>query len=387
MRSKDRTPPGSPPEPASPPTFPDGGSSGPWASGSSTPRSKGARVRARKTLLCTVGPSSLKPSVIEQLTAIGVACFRINMSHTSLEQLGKDLDLIQRSSPVPICIDTEGPQLRTGTVNGGVTVREGSRIRLVAEAISGSRTAIPITPPEAVRQLEAAAKMSVDFDSVVLRIESVGEDSAEARVLSGGEIRSRRAVTALPSPQLPALSQKDLRAIRLGLERGVRQFALSFCEDPGTIARLREVVGPDATILAKIESRAGVQRLWDIAQEADALIIDRGDLSREVRLGAIPLLQKAILRRANSIGVPTYVATNLLESMVTRRSPTRAEVNDVLNTLLDGADGLVLAAETAVGQYPVEAAKMIMDLMDEYDASIDGYRLEDLLGSHPLKDR
>jgi hypothetical protein len=144
------------------------------------------------------------------------------------------------------------------------------------------------------------------------------------------------------------------------------------------------MVGPHATIIAKIESRDGVRNLARIARLADRILIDRGDLSRAVRLEAIPLLQKAIIHKANTLGIPVYVATNLLESMVTRRTPTRAEVNDVINTLLDGANGLVLAAETAIGRYPVEAARMIAALLKEYDGSIEGYQLEDLLGEHPL---
>jgi pyruvate kinase len=153
------------------------------------------------------------------------------------------------------------------------------------------------------------------------------------------------------------------------------------------VHRLRAIVGPGATIIAKIESREGVRNLASIAPLVDALLIDRGDLSREVRLEAIPLLQKAIIRKANGLGVPVYVATNLLESMVARRTPTRAEVNDVMNTLLDGADGLVLAAETAVGMYPVEAARMIKALLREFEASMEGYGMDDLLGDHPLSAR
>lgn len=148
--------------------------------------------------------------------------------------------------------------------------------------------------------------------------------------------------------------------------------------------KLRELAGPGTRVIAKVESREGVRNLEEIARSADGILIDRGDLSREVRLEAIPLLQKSIIRKANELGVPVYVATNLLESMVTRRAPTRAEVNDVINTLLDGANGLVLAAETAIGKYPVEAARMIATLLKEYEGSSAGYRLEDLLGEHPL---
>jgi len=188
----------------------------------------------------------------------------------------------------------------------------------------------------------------------------------------------------LTSVMSMALSKKDLLAIPIALRNHVREFDLSFCNHPDTVTRLRQIVGPDATIIAKIESREGVRNLAEIARRADRLLIDRGDLSREVRLEAIPLLQKAIIRRANAQGIPIYVATNLLESMVRRRAPTRAEVNDVINTLLDGASGLVLAAETAIGKYPVEAAKMIAALLKEYEESIEGYQIDELLGEHPL---
>ncbi len=338
----------------------------------------------RKALLCTLGPSSLNSQVIPQLEAAGVTSFRINMSHTALDDLERVIRLIQKHSKVPICLDTEGAQIRTGVLREGSEAVEGTHVRLVSDATPGDSTTIPISPRDAVDRLEPSARMSIDFDSVVLRVDSVHDGAAEATVLTGGEIRSRKAVTAFPSPPLPAFSEKDLEAIHCAVLNEVPQYALSFCEHPSSVSQLREMVGPTSTIMAKIESRKGVRNLTKIAQMADQLIIDRGDLSREVRLEAIPLLQKAIIRKANALGIPVYVATNLLESMVTRRSPTRAEVNDVMNTLLDGADGLVLASETAVGKYPVEAARMIMTLLKEYEGSIEGYHIDDLLGDHPL---
>lgn len=197
------------------------------------------------------------------------------------------------------------------------------------------------------------------------------------------EVGSRKAVTTFPSPRLPTFSEKDLRAIPVAKQNQIHEYALSFCDHPDSVNRLREMVGPGSTIIAKIESREGVRNLAEIARSADSVLIDRGDLSREVRLEAIPLLQKAIIRKANALGIPAYVATNLLESMVTRRSPTRAEVGDVINTLMDGANGLVLGAQTAIGKYPVEAARMIAALLKEYEGSIEGYHLDDLLGHHP----
>ena len=335
-------------------------------------------------MICTLGPSSLNEPVISQLEAIGVASFRINMSHTDLADLERVIRFIQKCARVPICIDTQGAQIRTGAMDSGVSVIEGSHVRLVSEAIRGDASTIPLTPGYAVEKLAPATWMSIDFDSVILRIDGVKAGAAEATVVTGGEIGSRKAVTAFPSPALSTFSEKDLLAIQVAMQNQVHEYALSFCNHPSAVVQLREIVGPDATIIAKIESREGVRNLGEIARHADRILIDRGDLSREVRLEAIPLLQKAIIRKANALGVPVYVATNLLESMVARRAPTRAEVNDVINTLLDGANGLVLAAETAIGKYPVEAAKMIAALLKEYEGSIEGYHIDDLLGEHPL---
>lgn len=338
-----------------------------------------------RALLCTLGPASMNERVIAQLEQIGAARFRINMSHTEVDDLERILQFVQKCTQVPISIDTEGARLRTGRMGTGVEVVAGAKVRLVPEAFWGDAVTIPLTPGGAIAHLTPGSRMSIDFDAVVLRLDTVTDGLAEATVLSGGEIGSRKAVTALPSPRLPTVSEKDRQATRIARKNGVHEFALSFSERPGDVAQLRELIGPEDTIVAKIESQEGVRNLASILEVTDRILIDRGDLSREVRIEGIPLLQKSIIRAANARKVPVYVATNLLESMVTRRGPTRAEVNDVINTLLDGADGLVLAAETAVGKYPVEAAGMIATLMREYERSLAGYQLEDLLGAHPLE--
>jgi len=341
-------------------------------------------VPGKLALICTLGPRSLNERVISQLEDAGVTSFRINMSHTGIDALEPVIHFIQKCTKVPVCIDTEGAQIRTGEMNEGVAVVEGSTVRMVPETIRGDASIIPLSPGSVIGKLSPGARMSIDFDSVLLRIDRVQDGTAGATVVVGGEIGSRKAVTVWPSPPLPTFSEKDLLAIGIGMRNQVHEYALSFCEHPDALRKLRESVGPNSTIIAKIESREGVRNLTEIARFADRIIIDRGDLSREVRLEAIPLLQKAIIRKANALGIPVYVATNLLESMVTRRAPTRAEVNDVINTLLDGANGLVLAAETAIGKYPVEAARMIATLLKEYEGSVEGYRLDDLLGHHPL---
>lgn len=337
-------------------------------------------------MLCTLGPSSLNERVLGQLEEAGAALFRINMSHTEIEDLPRILRFVRKNSGVPISIDTEGARLRTGRMSDRVTVFEGGHVRLVPDALWGDAYTIPISPGTAIRQLAAGSRVSIDFDAVLLRVDQVDDGIAEATVLSGGDVGSRKAVTALPSPQLPSFSEKDRLAVQLALEHGVREFALSFCEGPEAVQELRRLLGDESTIVSKIESREGVRRLDEILAVTDRILIDRGDLSREVRIEGIPLLQKAIVRAANARQVPVYVATNFLESMVTRRVPTRAEVNDVVNTLLDGADGLILSAETAVGMYPVESARMIASLIREYESAPAGDAPAELLGPHPLEE-
>ncbi|MCI4368614.1 MAG: pyruvate kinase [Thermoplasmata archaeon] len=336
-------------------------------------------------LLCTLGPSSLNERVIAQLDEAGATLFRINMSHTDVGELERILRYIQKCTKVPISIDTEGARLRTGLMGDGVSVVEGGKVHLVPEAFWGDAFTIPITPGDAIGQLKPGARVSIDFDAVILRVDEVRDGSAVATILTGGQIGTRKAVTAFPSPALPTFSPKDLQATQIALKNGVREFSLSFCEHGDDVRHFREMVGRGSTIVAKIESREGVRNLEGILAATDRLLIDRGDLSREVRVEGIPLLQKAIIRMATARKIPVYVATNLLESMVTRRVPTRAEVNDVINTLMDGAAGLVLAAETAIGKHPIEAVRMMAALMREYERSLEGSQLEDLLGDHPLE--
>lgn len=338
----------------------------------------------QRGLLCTLGPTSLNERVISQLEQIGATRFRINMSHTDVSDLERTIQYVQKCTKVPVSIDTEGARLRTGLMNDGVAVVEGAQVRLVREAFWGDAFTIPIVPGSAIVQLTPGSRVSIDFDEVLLQIDKVSDGTAEATVVTGGEIGSRKAVTAYPSPKLPTFSEKDVLATQIARKNGVHEFALSFCEHRDAVGQFRKMTGPGSTIVSKIESQEGVRNLEGILESTDCILIDRGDLSREVRIEGIPLLQKAIIHRANARKIPVYVATNLLESMVTRRVPTRAEVNDVINTLLDGADGLVLAAETAIGKYPVEAARMIATLMHEYERSLNGNHLEDLLGAPPL---
>ena len=327
-------------------------------------------------ILCTLGPASLHPDVIHRLDERGVDLFRINLSHTPLEAVEHTIGLIRRFSSIPICLDTEGPQVRCGVMTPGVMLEAGREVRLIADKVVGTEEELTLWPRSIFDALRVGATVSIDFDGAVVRITELGDESATAVVVAGGQVRSNKAVTVTPAPDLPALSEKDLAAIAIGRRHGIVYYALSFASSGEEVSHLRQLAPLGAQIIAKIESREGIRNMDSIIHAADAVLIDRGDLSREISLECVPYYQKAIIRRANRWNRPVYVATNLLESMVTNRIPTIAEANDIATTLLDGVHGLVLAAETAVGVDPVGSVDMVLRAIRAFDRAT-GHLLED----------
>jgi pyruvate kinase len=319
-------------------------------------------------VLCTLGPASLKRDVIEQLAARDVDLFRINLSHTALEAVRPIITWIREFSSVPICLDTEGAQVRCGVVDGGLAVFDpGRRVRLVPDDSPGGADRLPLRPRASFAVLRPGSTLRVDFDGVVLQIVDAGDGQAQAVVVEGGRVSSNRAVTIDPPPTLPTLTDKDETAIAIGASCGILHYALSFANHADDVALVRALLPPGAHLIAKIESAAGVRNIDGIIEGANAVLIDRGDLSREVPLEHVPFYQKAIVRRANRWNRPVFVATNLLESMVASRRPTIAEANDIANTLLDGVHGLVLAAETAIGIDPVSTVDMILRMIRAFE--------------------
>jgi pyruvate kinase len=340
-----------------------------------TPRNYNTAIK----IICTLGPASLNQHVIEKLTNRGVDYFRINMSHTSIEELVNHIDIIQKYSHVPICIDSEGAQVRTGVMPKESILKDRQKLTLVPGREMGNTEKLFLWPEIIIEKLKVGDIIAVDFDSALLMVNKILKNQVETTVINGGNIESNKAVTIFPSPNLPDLSKKDIKAINVGLEMGIRDYALSFANSAEAVASLRSIVGIESFIISKIESKKGVRNLDEILEITDAILIDRGDLSREVPLENIPLLQKLIIKKANSVTKPVYIATNLLESMMINRKPTRAELSDVMNTLLDGANGLVLAAETAIGKQPIPAVDMLRAIIERYNKSLNGYKIEDLL--------
>ncbi len=311
-------------------------------------------------ILCTIGPSSMNGETIRRLDSLGVDIFRINLSHTNESSIEKSIAFIKKYTDKPICLDTEGAQIRNGPMSSGrVTFIEGTPVLIHREKITGDYGNIWLNPSHVIDDLEPGDLISVDFDTLLLRVDLKRKAHLKTTVISAGSVGSNKAVTIDRHIELPPLSQKDIKAIAIGKRYAIRHIALSFANSRDDVKVLRDLVGKKTCIISKIESKKGVANLDTILTVSDAILIDRGDLSREETIESLPFLQKEIIEAANNMSVPVYVATNLLESMVHQKTPTRAEVNDIMNTLLDGADGLVLAAETAIGSYPVECVAMI----------------------------
>jgi pyruvate kinase len=337
------------------------------------------------SILCTLGPASLDPEIIRQLDEREVDLFRINLSHTPLEAVESTIDLVQGVSATPICLDSEGPQVRCGSVEDGVRLELDDRIRLTAEVVPGTKDELTLWPAAVFQELRVGSLVGIDFHGAKLRVTAVEGRQADATVVVAGQIASNKAVTVDPQPVLPALSDKDLAAIEIGARRGITHYALSFADGAADVTRLRSLTPPGAQIIAKIESRAGVRNMDEIIEAADAVLIDRGDLSHEIALEYVPFYQKAVVRRANRGNRPVYVATNLLESMVTSNTPTIAEANDIANTLLDGVHGLVLAAETAVGIDPVGSVDIVLRVIRAFEESNDRQLLSEDRGRAPSR--
>ena len=321
-----------------------------------------------KKILATVGPTSLKKAVLQECEKLGVHLFRINLSHTRLDHVAEHVEKIQNWTSVPVCLDSEGAQLRNQDMKEKKThFQKGESVKIHFSPILGDERNISFTPLYAVEQFKLGDVIKVDFYGFQLRIVSRSDDYFVAEVLNSGFIGSNKAADINRDINFKAITKKDKAAIQIGRKMGVRHFALSFASSADDVCIMRKLCGSDSTIISKIESLKALLNLNEILDNTDEILIDRGDLSRQVSLEMIPFLQRRIIALAKANGTPVHVATNLLESMVVSMEPTRAELNDVVSTILMGADGLVLAAETAIGQFPEASVRTVKRLIENTD--------------------
>jgi pyruvate kinase len=266
-------------------------------------------------------------------------------------------------------------------VNEKVKFSVGDEIRIEINPINGDSTKLSFNPINVTKQFEVGDKIKADFNHACFEIKEKYVDYFLARVISGGTVGSNKAADVNRDLLFDPLTEKDRKAIKIGLKNNVKNFAMSFANTSQDVELMRDLCGPEANIICKIESPSGLKNLKDIIGRTDEILIDRGDLSRRVPIERIPLFQRRIISIARSMDTPVYVATNLLESMITTESPTRAEVNDVISTLEMGANGLVLAAETAIGTNPIKAVQMIRSLITEYERWTPNTSIMELLKS------
>jgi pyruvate kinase len=264
-------------------------------------------------------------------------------------------------SHLPVCLDTEGAQVRIGLVATGVAVRVGQPVRLVQEKALGTERQLSLRPGAVFRSLVPGATLAVD--EAVLRIAVVEEGRATAIVVTSGRVRSNRPVVVDPAPTLPALTDKDRMAVDVAVAAGVDHFALGYAASAADVEELRSLLPAGARLLARIDSRSGVERRSEIVAAADTVVVGRRHLAAELPIEQVPFLQKAIAREGAANGTPVWVATG---RSGTSASPTAtvAEASDVANLLLDGVSGLVLTGETAVGEDPTGAVERIAHLLD-----------------------
>lgn len=315
----------------------------------------------------------------------GVNFVRTNMSHSTLDDLRYFITL-SKTVGLPFIVDTEGSQIRNNRLEGGVIVfKENDEVRLYGddgEKTLGNRDRIFLRPREIIAQLDEGDILYMDFDALIVRITDVsrkGDGYVTARMLSPGCLGSNKGValdSSLGRPYvLPVLSPKDYASIELGLKENVGYVAASFMRSGDSVEEVRRATQGRMKIISKIECRDGLENLDDIINRSDFILIDRGDLSKEVPLEEIPILQKKIIERSRKFGKGVFVATNLLETMGEKKKPTRAEICDVANCIAQGAYGLTLAAETAVGRYPIECVNVLRTMItrmssEENDALI-----------------
>ena len=248
--------------------------------------------RSSKEILCTLGPASLKSQIIKRLEQSGATLFRINLSHTKLQDLPQVIETIRQATDVPICLDTEGAQIRTGEfIDGSITMRDNKIVHAHDRRVPGDDTNFFLDPLAISSDLRVGDFVSIDFNSVLVQVIAVDSDFASMRVLQGGRVGQNKAVTVERDIAMPPLTQKDEAALELGRRIGLTHFALSFANRGSDVDVVRAIVGEDAFVISKIESRSGLEKLEEIAARSNALLIDRGDLSRQVPLDSLPQIQ------------------------------------------------------------------------------------------------
>lgn len=324
------------------------------------------RRHRRAKIVATVGPATSSADMLKALFLAGVDTFRLNFSHGTQDDHARVHAAIRAleqeiKRPIGILMDLQGPKIRVGTLQGGkITVEAGETIRFVLSGSDGDRLAIPLPHREIFAAVAPDHDLLIDDGRVRVRVTGLGDDVIDAKVIVGGTISNHKGVN-LPGTllDLSPLTSKDRADLEFGLRLGVDWVALSFVQKPSDVIEARSLIGARAGVMAKIEKPAALERIDDIIQLCDAIMVARGDLGVEIPHEDVPGRQKELVRACRLAVKPVIVATQMLDSMVATPTPTRAEVSDVATAIYDGADAVMLSAESATGRYPREAVEMM----------------------------
>jgi len=333
----------------------------------------------RTKIIATVGPSTSTKKTLEKIIRAGVNVIRINFSHGKHEQHAAIIDKVrqinkQKNIHTAILADLQGPKIRIGEIeNGSVQVKEGESIVLRDQPLIGNKNEAYISYQSFASDVEVGEQILIDDGKLILEIVKVDEKGVEAKFMNDGSLSSNKGVN-LPDTKisLPSLTEKDRQDLDFAIANNVEWIGLSFVRQASDIVELKNVIeeaGKHCRVIAKIEKPEALNEIDKIIDVTDAIMVARGDLGVEIPMERVPLLQKELVNKCLKAAKPVIIATQMMESMITSISPTRAEVNDVANAVLDGADALMLSAETSVGKYPVKVIKSMTKIIAQIEKS------------------
>lgn len=339
----------------------------------------------RKTkIVCTIGPASDSPEVLEQLIAAGMNVARLNFSHGTEEEHRARIQAIRAAAKkqdrvVGILLDTKGPEIRTHNMtDGGVQLKSGSTVLISMKEVLGTEKMFSVSHDKLINDIEVGSMILLDDGLIQLEVTGLNFDdrTIETLVVNSGTLKDKKGVNVPGvSVQLPGITEKDRKDILFGIEQGVDFIAASFVRRPNDVLLIRELLeangGEDLHIIPKIENEEGVEKIDEILKLSDGLMVARGDLGVEIKAEEVPLVQKSLITKCNQAGKPVITATQMLDSMQWNPRPTRAEASDVANAILDGSDAIMLSGETAAGQYPVEAVQTMEKIARSTEGAVD----------------
>ncbi|MEA3253358.1 MAG: pyruvate kinase [Chloroflexota bacterium] len=337
-------------------------------------------ISKKTKVICTIGPASESDQMIEKLALAGMNVARLNFSHGTHEQHAARIETVRRVSsrlglPLAVLQDLPGPKIRTGRLQKGkVLLKAGEQLILTNQNIVGDEHRISVTLLSLPEDVNPGGTVFLSDGSIKLEVLDTTESEVRCRIVTGGVLTPRKGMN-IPGVRLSmsAITDDDLKHLQFGLKHGVDFVALSFIGEAADVVKAKQFLqsrGATVPLIAKIEKREAVDNVNEIIAAADGIMVARGDLGVEIPLRRVPLVQKEIISRCNRVGKPVVVATQMLESMVHSPYPTRAEVSDVANAILDGADAVMLSEETAAGAYPEKATSMMAKVATEAGAAL-----------------